>query len=210
MTTVEQGPAANRLIERIKAILFTSEAEWDKIEAEPATVKSLYVGYACILAAIGPVAGLIADLVWPTRTFGLAFFGAFHLNPVWAVSHAIVSYVLGLAGVYVFALVIDYLAPQFGGQRSQIQALKVAVYSSTAAWIAGAFQLLPPVSALGIIGAYSLYLLYLGLPRLMKAPKDKALNYTIVSVVLAVVVWVVIAVISSATMGFGSGAGALV
>ena len=40
---------------------------------------------------------------------------------------------------------------------------------------------------LGILGVYSLYLLYLGLPVLMKSPKEKALGYTLVVVLAAIV-----------------------
>src|SRR3546814_386237 len=92
------------------------------------------------------------------------------------------SYVLTLAAIYIVALVIDALAPTFGGQKNPIQALKVAVYSGTAGWVAGIASLLPTLAILGglVGGLYSLYLLYLGLPRLMKAPEDKAVVYTVV------------------------------
>ncbi|MGZ8522076.1 MAG: hypothetical protein ACXWX7_18220 [Candidatus Binatia bacterium] len=41
---------------------------------------------------------------------------------------------------------------------------------------------------LQILGLYRLYLLYLGLPRLMKTPEDKALVYTIVVIFAAFVI----------------------
>ena len=87
-----------------------------------------------------------------------------------AITGAIVTYVLTLVGVYVLALIIDALAPTFNGTQNQIQALKVAAYSSTASWVAGIFALMPGLRILTILGLYSLYLLYLGLPVLMKAP----------------------------------------
>ena len=86
----------------------------------------------------------------------------------------------------------------------RVQAFKIAVYSSTASWITGIFGLVPQVSALGIIGIYSLYLLYLGVPKLMKAPEDKALIYSIVAVIVAVVVWVVIFAVSTCVVGGGA------
>jgi hypothetical protein len=184
-------------VNRVKNILFSPGAEWNTIEAEPATVQGLYVGYACILAAIGPVARLIGSQI-----FGFpAFFVVFHPSLIGSIVSAIVSYVLSLVGVGVLALVIDALAPNFGGTKNRLAAFKVAVYSSTAAWVAGIFGLIPAVSALGIIGLYSLYLLYLGLPKLMKAPEDKALTYTAVTVVVAVVIFVVVAAIPSAIAG---------
>ncbi|MFW9777128.1 YIP1 family protein, partial [Brucella melitensis] len=84
-------------------------------------------------------------------------------------------------GVYVLALVINALAPTFGGTQNQGQALKVAVYASTAAMLGGVFSLLPALAILGLVAAlYSLYLLYLGLPLLMRSPAARAVPYTAV------------------------------
>ncbi|MBA3318680.1 MAG: YIP1 family protein, partial [Gemmatimonadales bacterium] len=74
----------------------------------------------------------------------------------------------------------------------RIQALKVAGYSYTASWVAGIFLLIPVLSFLSILGVYSLYLLFLGLPVLMKAPKEKALSYTVVVILAAIVLFMVI------------------
>jgi hypothetical protein len=58
-------------------------------------------------------------------------------------------------------------------------------------------MLIPPLGFLQIVGLYSLYLLYLGLPVLMKTPQDKALIYTIVVVIAAIVIFAVIGVVGS-------------
>ena len=199
MTAAEQRPAASGLVERVKNILLTPKDEWARIEAEPATVGGLYLGYACILAAIGPLAQLIGG-----QLFGYhALFVSYHPSLIGAITGAVVRYLLSLAGVFVLALVIDALAPTFGGTKSQIQAFKVAVYSSTAAWVAAIFGLFPPLAILALVGLYGLYLLYLGLPQLMKAPQDKALGYTAVTVVAYIVIFVIISACSSAIAGAG-------
>ena len=110
------------------------------------------------------------------------------------------TYVLSLAAVYILALIIDALAPTFNGQKSQIQALKVAAYSSTASWVAGIFHLIPGLRLLTILGLYSLYLLYLGLPIVMKASREKAVAYTAVVILAAIVLFMVIGVIGSRFM----------
>jgi hypothetical protein len=94
--------------------------------------------------------------------------------------------------------VIDKLAPTFNGVSNQIQAFKVAAYSLTAAWIAGIFSLIPALSILSILGVYSLYLLYLGLPVLMKSPPEKALGYTVVVILCAIVLSILIGVVAGA------------
>jgi hypothetical protein len=89
--------------------------------------------------------------------------------------------------------------------------MKVAVYSYTPAWIAGALQILPMLSLLAVIGAlYGLYLLYLGLPRLMKCPQEKAVGYTVIVVVCAIVITMVVGAIGGLIAGGAAmGAGAL-
>jgi hypothetical protein len=117
-----------------------------------------------------------------------------------AITSAVVGYILTLVGTYVLALIIDGLAPTFNGQRNQIQALKVAAYSSTASWVAGIFALIPGLRLLTILGLYSLYLLYLGLPVLMKSPREKAMGYTAVVVLAAIVLFIIISMVAGRFM----------
>ena len=181
------------LVSRVKGILLTPKAEWATIEGESATVGSLYTSYIIPLAAIPPICTFIG--------MSLVGFNMLGVSVRWPVSlgleSALVRYVLSLASTYVLALIIDALAPNFGGQKNQIQALKVAAYSSTAAWVAGIFALLPALGILAILGLYSLYLMFLGIPALMKSPEDKAAGYTIVVVVCAIVLFVVVGAITS-------------
>jgi hypothetical protein len=181
------------LVQRVKQILLSPRTEWQVIEAEPTTTAELYKTYIIPLAAIGPISQVIGYSV-----FGITvpFVGTYRVPIGSAISGALVAYVLTLAGTYVLALIIDGLAPTFNGQRSQIQALKVAVYSSTASWLAGIFALIPGLRLLAILGLYSLYLLYLGLPIVMKSPRDKALGYTVVVIVAAIVLFMIIGVIA--------------
>jgi hypothetical protein len=185
------------LVDRVKRILMSPRTEWQVIEAEPTTPAQLYTGYIVPLAAIGPIAQLIGYSV-----FGISvpFMGTYRVPIGSAISSALVSYVLSLAAIYVLALIIDGLAPKFNGQRSQIQALKVAAYSSTASWVAGIFHLVPGLRLLTILGLYSLYLLYLGLPIVMKAPMEKAMAYTAVVILAAIVLFMVIGVIAGRFM----------
>ena len=53
-----------------------------------------------------------------------------------------------------------------------------------------------------LAGLYGIYLLYLGLPRVMKCPEDKAIGYTAVSIVVMIVIGVVVAVVMTA-VGLG-------
>jgi hypothetical protein len=189
------------LMDRAKAICLKPNTEWPVIEAETSSAQNLMVGYAVPLAAIGPIAGVVGGVVIG-RT--IPFIGTYHVPIVSALTLAIVSYVLSLVGIFVLSFIINALAPSFGGQKSSAQALKLAVYAYTPAWIAGVFTLLTALSWLPIIaGIYGLYLFYVGLPVLMKSPKEKSLGYTIVVIICAIVLSVVIAAVAGAVGGAG-------
>jgi hypothetical protein len=181
------------LVDRVKNILLNPRQEWAVIDAEPTTPVELYKQYIMPLAAIGPVAGMIGSTVFGYR---VPMMGTFRAPVGQALSAMVVTYLLTLGGVYVLGLIIDALAPSFGGTKSQMQALKVAAYSSTASWVVGIFSLIPGLRWLGILGLYSLFLLYLGLPVLMKAPEEKALAYTVLVILAALVLFLVIGLVA--------------
>jgi hypothetical protein len=157
------------LITRVKNILLEPKAEWPRIAVEAATPQSIYLSYVVILAAIGPLVMLI------------------RMNIV----GALVQYVISLAVTLLMALIVEALATTFGGEKNFVQSLKLVAYSYTAAWIAAIFLLIPTLG--GVIallaGLYSLYTFYLGVPVLKKCPQDKAIGYTIVVVICAILAW---------------------
>lgn len=201
MSVVEPGRSQSKLIQRVKDILLRPSPTWDVIETEPASVGSLYKGYILPLAAVPVVCGLIGMVV-----FGVGIPGIAVLKPALgpALASAVVHYVLSLVSVFVLALIIDALAPSFGGQKNQIQALKVAAYSSTASWLAGVFSIYPPLAILGLLGLYSLFLLYKGLPRLMKTPEDKSVPYIAVIIIAGIVLAIIIVTISGPIARLGA------
>ncbi|MBU3991154.1 MAG: YIP1 family protein [Alphaproteobacteria bacterium] len=202
MTEINTGPGGSSpLVERAKAILLKPKDEWPKIAAEAATPRDLIVRYAVPLAAIGPVASLLRG-----QLFGYGMFGI-HWKPglVQGLTGAIVQYVLGLVGIIVLALIADWLAPKFGGTANRTAAFKLVVYGSTAAWLAAIFQLVPGLGILGLAGLYSLYLYYCGAAPVMKVPQDKAASYTAVTVVCAIVLYMVVGAVSGRFLGMTGG-----
>ena len=176
------------IFERARDIIMRPVHEWGVIDREPATVGSVFVPYAVVLAAIGPIASLIG-----MQVFGINLGLLSYKPPLGSsIAMAVITYVMSLGGVFVLALIIDALAPSFGGTKNQVQATKLAVYSYTAAWLAGIFGLIPALAILGIVGLYSLYLLFVGLPILMKVPVDKAVGYFVVILLSAIVLWFII------------------
>ena len=181
------------ITERIKGILLKPKEEWQTIAGETTPIAELYKSYIFLLAAIGPVASFIGmSLVGVSLPGG----GAYRGSITTGIASAVVQYVLTLVSVYILALIIDALAPTFSGEKNLNQAFKLATYSYIPGWLVGIFALIPALGILAILGLYGLYLLYLGLPVLMKSPKEKSTGYTVAVIIAAIIIFVVIGAIS--------------
>jgi hypothetical protein len=184
----------NKLIARVKAILLTPKTEWPVIAAEEASTGGLYKDYIIWLAGISALASFISmSLIGRS----MMIFGTFRIGIAAGLTRAIVNWAMALVFTWLFAWLVDALAPTFGGQKNRIQALKTVAYAFTAGWAASIAVILPVLGNLiALAGAiYGIYLLYLGLPHTMKCPPEKAVGYTAVTVVIAIVAgWILFAV----------------
>jgi len=166
------------MIDRIKGILLEPKNEWGRIAAEDTTAQNLYTNWIMILAAIGPIAILLALRSFP---------------------FAIGNYVISLVITFIIALIVDNLAPSFGGTKDFVASLKVTAYSYTAAWLAGIFHLLGFLGGIAILIAsiYAWYTFFLGAPILKRCAPDRAIQFTLIIVLCGVVL--------SIFMGFAFG-----
>lgn len=187
------------LVERVKNIIVSPKTEWDIIQQEETTPANLLLSYVAILALIPAIAGIIGQSVVGITLLGTSF----HVPIIWSIIGAVVQYILAFVGVYIVAFVADALAPSFGGQKNSIQAMKGVVFSYTPMWIAGIFAIIPILGWLAILGLYGFYLLYLGLPRLMNVPQERALGYVVVVIVVAIIVYFIFGGIVGAIMVAG-------
>jgi hypothetical protein len=193
------------IVERAKNICLTPNTEWPIIAAEPTSPGTLVTDYVVPLAAIGAIAGFIGGSIIGHT---VPYLGTYRTPLVAGLGLALFVFCMAIVGVFVVSLVINALAPTFGGEQNSTQALKLAVYSYTPAWIAGALQIVPLLGVFVFFAAlYGLYLLYLGLPRLMKCPEDKAVAYTALVVVCAIIVSMLITSVGGTIAGAAVGAG---
>ena len=191
------------IVERAKAITLNPTAAWPVIEAEKHDAKSLFVPYMLILAAIPAVASFIG-----LSLVGMGGFGFNFRIPLGSgIAIMITTYILTLAMTFGMGWLASALAPTFGGQSNLVQGLKLAVFGGTPMLLAGVFNILPALSILGILVAfYALYVMYLGLPVLMKNPKEKTIVYMVVLILASIIAGVALSAVTSAftpSMGMG-------
>lgn len=195
------------LVDRARNICLTPATEWPVIEHETTPAATLISGYVAPLAGLSAAASFIGSSLVGQ---GVPILGTYRLSIASGLSMAIFSFAMAIVTVYVVSALISALAPSFGANKDAVQAMKVTVYSFTPAWVAGILQVLPALGVIAVLGSlYSIYLLYLGLQQLMKAPADKAVGYTAVVVICALVISAVVGTMAGAIGGFGMMAGSV-
>lgn len=195
---------ANKIISRAKAILLSPRTEWPVIGAEPSSIGSLYTGYIVIMAAIPAVIAFLSSTLIGRS---VPFLGSYRVGMAAGIQLLVLQYAVNLLAPMILALIVEALAPTFGGQKDRVQALKLTTYAYTASWVAAVIGIVP---GLGVIAAlagfvYSIYLLNMGLPFTMKNPPERSVGYTAVTAVVALVVYAILGAIIGGILGLGFG-----
>ena len=181
------------IVARAKGLITRPREEWRIIAGEPSDTASLFKSYVMPMSAIPVVAGLIGLAIF-ARMFAAVPPG---LSIGALLVQGVVSYILGLAGVWAFGKIVQALAPRFGGTGEELPAMKLAAYSPTASWLAGAFAILPPLAVLTLLGLYSLYILYTGVPVVARVPEDRTLVFTLVLIACSMAWYLAIGFVAS-------------
>lgn len=182
------------LITRVKNLILSPKREWEAIAAEPFAMRAIYANHVVPLSGLSILAAFIGTSLIGYTVPGLP---TFRIPVAAGLIAGIAQFVLGLATVWVIAQAIRVIAPHFGGRDDGQAAFKVAAYAYTPVWVAGLFQVLPGLSILSVLGLYVIYVLHVGLPRLMGSRTDKGLVYTACIVAIGVVLGVLVSLLAA-------------
>ena len=174
------------LVQRVINILTKPKEEWLAIANERPDKMKLLFGYVIILALIPAIISFI--------TF--AFINSYY-SVGYAIVQAAISFVLTIAVVYLTAFVVDALAPSFDSEKNFNKSFQLVCYAYTPGWIAAILGIIPGINIVAsLVGfAYMIYLLLIGMPILKKTPAEKATAYTIISILILIVIYFVLAAI---------------
>ena len=180
------------LVERAKNIIISPKTEWEAVANEEPNIQQIITGYVIPLALVPTIAAIIG---W--GVIGLYGFKSFN----YGIAMGLVALLNALISVFVAAFIVDALAPSFGSQKNLGRAVQLIAFSMTPAWIGGVLNIIPTLGWLGsLFGLYGLYLLYLGITPTMKTPEEKKVGYMIVSIVVLILVYFIIAAILGAIL----------
>lgn len=174
------------IIERVKNILLTPKTEWDVINGETATPQSLLMSYVLPLAVVAAVGSLLKGLLFG-GIVGMKFF----------IITAIIGFIASVISYYITVIIVDMLAPSFASEKNMGKSAQLVAYSGTPSYVGALLSFIPVVGWLIALAAwaYGVYLMYLGIGPLKKTPEDKKVVYMIVSFLIMIVLYFVLAAI---------------
>ena len=171
------------LAARVTQMLFHPATEWRSIGGEKSTMRSVLIGYVLPMSLIPAVASFI----------GYGFVGAngvlFRVSGLyWGTAMAIDSLITSFSVYLLGTWFVDRMAPGFGAKRELNRSAQLVAYAYTPAWLAGIFYLLPMLQELVVLGLYSVYLFYLGIPVIKRMPDDQRIAFTISSAIVLIII----------------------
>ena len=189
------------LVARAKEMITNPASAWTRIDAENPPAATVATTWLLPFALLGALAAFLGFWWFGAGGFGVSihygFFGSLKL--------AIMGLVAMLVTVTAVSALVSALAPRFGGQSSFDRAFALMSYGAAGALIGNLAAVVPLLSILALVGAlYSLYLIYKGLPVMMKSPPQRSALYLILIIIGAFLISLVFAWLSG---GFGGSMG---
>lgn len=165
----EARAKAEFILSRAYGLLRHPKQEWEQIRDERTNAAAIMAGYVAPLAAIAPIAGMVGQLAF--RTPGVPVSSGI-------LTGAIVSFLVLAAVIFFLGILTNAVARHFEATPDELAALKLAAYAPTPALILGVVSLVPSLWWIALLGLpVTAYLIYRGLPVLMKCPEDRAQGY---------------------------------
>ncbi|MDD1782496.1 YIP1 family protein [Enterovibrio sp. ZSDZ35] len=179
--------------------------EWKNIyDRHEGTVESL--GHAAIMALIPPICAYYSSvhIGWSIGVGDPIF-----LTEQSALIIAFAMYFALITGVMALAYLTLWMSRTFGSEPTYTQALELAAYTATPIFMVGLAALYPVVWFVMLVGlagiAYSIYLLYTGVPIIMHIPEERGFIYasSVVTCGLVLLVAILASTVIMWNVGFG-------
>jgi len=159
-------------------ILTHPDKEWESIRAEDESTTKLYLTHVILLAII-PAAAAFYGTTQVGWQIGDGDF--IKLTQSSALQLCILFYAAMLSGIYILGKFIDYFAATYGVAETEHKGIALAAYTATPLFLVGAIAIYPVLwvnMLAGVVAVcWSVYLLYEGLPILMKIPEERGFMF---------------------------------
>jgi hypothetical protein len=169
------------IINRAININVKPASEWQVVAKETSDKNQVIMGYAIPLTVLVAIAYLLGNVIFP-------HLGLFSIP--YSVASAVVQFLVSFLGMFVSAFIINAIASHFDSKTDINATFKWVVYSFTPVWIVNILiGIVPDLSFVGVVGLYSLYLLWTGASPVLGTPEDKKTGFVLISFFITVAVY---------------------
>ncbi len=198
------------ILQHTLGIFINPQAEWKAIRNDKNSFIQVFISHVPLLALIPSVCAYIGVTQVGWKVAGGE---AIKLTSTSAASLCALTYVALLASIYILGEFINWMSKTYGvddnADQRHYAGTALAVFVSTPVLLAGVANLYPSMwfvaVAMGLAGAYAIYLIYEGIPILMNIPRERAFMFasSVVTVGLVLMVSVMITTVVIWGMGVG-------
>lgn len=187
-------------------LLTHPDREWEAIRNESESVGKLYFAHVLILALIPAAAAFYGSTqvgwqIGDGQVIRLTAASALQLSALF--------YAAMLAGIYIIGRFIDFFAATYEVRERTPRGVTLAAYTATPVFLLGVIAVYPNIWVNMLVGlaaiAYAVYLLYEGLPILMKIPEDRGFMFASSVLTVGLVMFVGLLAISVVIWSMGIG-----
>lgn len=195
------------ILSHVWGILTHPDEEWKTIQSEPNNLSSHYVSHAVVLAAIPAICSFIGatQFGWTVGSSGTVY----KLTAQSAFFLCALFYGAMIVGVVVLGKFVDFMAVTYQGDDHTPRGVALATYTTAPLFLCGLIALYPVLWVNMLVGmvavAYSVYLLYEGLPILMSIPKERGFIFASAIVTIGLVMFVALLAITVIIWAVGLG-----
>jgi hypothetical protein len=192
------------VLKHIWGLFVNPKREWVSIRDDECTLGKCYAVHVMILAAIPAISGFIG-----TTQFGWQI-GAGDPVKLTLESAGMISilyYFAMLVGVFAIGWMIHWMGSTYGVDVPLSQCVVLAAYTATPLFLIGIMELYPVLWVNLVVGivalAYTVYLLYSGVPIMMDISEDRGFLFSSAVLAVGLVAFVALLAVTAILWGMG-------
>lgn len=159
-------------------ILTHPDKEWASIREDQESTTKLYLSHVPLLALIPAVSAFYGttEIGWRIGDGELV-----RLSQDSAIQLCVLFYAAMLCGIFLIGKFIDFFSITYGVEATEHRGVALAAYTATPLFLVGLIAIYPVLwvnMLAGVVAVcWSVYLLYQGLPILMKIPEERGFMF---------------------------------
>jgi len=194
------------LIQHVKGLFTNPKIEWATIRDRNLTVLQLYKEFLFVAAAIAPICALIGTT---TLGWSIGIGEPVKLTFASALKMSVAFYIAILIATFTIGKLIHWMSETYGSKQSLSVCVALAGFTAMPLFLVGAIQLIPTLWLNFVVGlpalAYSVYLLFTGVPIMMQIPEERGFLFSSSILAVGLVTLVGLLAVTAGLWGIGVG-----